>query len=157
MKNWFKKWWNLDCAELDVATAYSNPWGIVFGAVLQLALYFWFFLCTKDETPSFDAKDLKVCALLVAFILCLVYLCVQISRSIKDGKVFSRRNARLIVRMGGLVELFSFVLLVVVGGTPHYWAVFMAAFSMLVGTALQMLGWMINRGVTMQEEQELTI
>ena len=72
MKNWFKKWWNLDCAELDVATAYSNPWGIVFGAVLQLALYFWFFLCTKDETPSFDAKDLKVCALLVAFILCLV-------------------------------------------------------------------------------------
>ena len=75
----------------------------------------------------------------------------------RQGKVFTKDNARLLTRMGNLVTLFSFALSALIFDISQYWTVFVTTFSFLIGGALELTGWMIQRGIDMQKEQELTV
>ena len=157
MKNWIKNWWNIDYLSLEDSSAYKQPWSIVISVVLYLLLDLWLFIGIQESVPSFGNKDLKVCALMIVFLICFIYIWIKIGRNIRQGKVFTKDNARLLTRMGNLVTLFSFALGALIFDISQYWTVFVTTFSFLIGGALELTGWMIQRGIDMQKEQELTI
>lgn len=157
MKNWIKNWWNIDYLSLKDSSAYKQPWSIVISVVLYLLLDLWLFIGIQESVPSFGKKDLKVCALMIVFLIFFIYIWIKIGRNIRQGKVFTKDNARLLTRMGNLVTLFSFVLGALIFDISQYWTVFVTTFSFLIGGALELTGWMIQRGIDMQKEQELTV
>ncbi len=157
MKKWIKNWWNIDFLALENSTAYNHPWGIIISVILYLLLDLWLFLGIQDCVPSFESKDLRVCALFIVYLICFIYIWVKIGKNIKLGKIFTKENARLLTRLGNLVTLFSFALSALIFDLPHYWTIFVVTFSFLIGGAFELTGWMIQRGIDMQKEQELTI
>lgn len=157
MKNWIKNWWNIDYLYLEDSSAYKQPWSIVISVVLYLLLDLWLFIGIQESVPSFGKKDLKVCALMIVFLIFFIYIWIKIGRNIRQGKVFTKDNARLLTRMGNLVTLFSFALGALIFDISQYWTVFVTTFSFLIGGALELTGWMIQRGIDMQKEQELTV
>jgi uncharacterized membrane protein YdbT with pleckstrin-like domain len=94
----------------------------------------------------------------LVFIAVFVYVFVQINKSIAQRKVFTKRNARLFIRLSNVLSVISILSVSIFSRYFNgIWVVLLMLLSFLASMALQTAGWMINKGIQMQEEQELTI
>ena len=159
LKSWFRKWWEIDYQVLDEPDGYSCASWIVFQTLLMAAVFLGIYVWNKDFQIEFNHVDLLACAFVLVFIAAFVYVFIQINKSIAERKVFTKRNARLFIRLSNVLSL-SVVAILSVSISSRYFGmcvVLMMSLSFIASMALQTAGWMINKGIQMQEEQELTI
>lgn len=158
LKSWFRKWWEIDYQVLDEPDGYSCASWIVFQTLLMAAVFLGIYVWNKDFQIEFNRIDLLACAFVLVFIAAFVYVFIQIYKSIAERKVFTKRNARLFIRLSNVLSVISILSVSIFSRYFNgIWVVLLMLLSFLASMALQTAGWMINKGIQMQEEQELTI
>lgn len=158
LKSWFRKWWEIDYQVLDEPDGYSCASWIVFQTLLMAAVFLGIYAWNKDFQIEFNHIDLLACAFVLVFIAAFVYVFIQINKSIAERKVFTKRNARLFIRLSNVLSVISILSVSIFSRYFNgIWVVLLMLLSILASMALQTAGWMINKGIQMQEEQELTI
>ena len=158
LKSWFRQWWEIDYQVLDEPDGYSCASWIVFQTLLMAAVFLGIYVWNKDFQIEFNRVDLLACAFVLVFIAAFVYVFIQINKSIAERKVFTKRNARLFIRLSNVLSVISILSVSIFSRYFNgIWVVLLMLLSFLASMALQTAGWMINKGIQMQEEQELTI
>ena len=158
LKSWFRKWWEIDYQVLDEPDCYSCASWIVLQTMLSAVVFLGIYAWNKDFQIEFNHIDLLACAFVLVFIAVFVYVFVQINKSIAQRKVFTKRNARLFIRLSNVLSVISILSVSIFSRYFNgIWVVLLMLLSFLASMALQTAGWMINKGIQMQEEQELTI
>lgn len=157
LKKWFQKWWNIDCEVLEDPNGYSCTSWIIVKIIAITALLVWLFAFIKDYNIVFDRKDLIVSIFAIPCVAAFVYVYVQINKSIAERKVFTYRNARLLIRLSQIIGGGSVMIVPLAVISDHLWVVFLLLFNSMGAMALNSAGWMIHKGIKMQEEQDLTI
>lgn len=159
LKKRFQKWWNSDYEVLEAPDGYSCTSWIIVKTIAITALLVWLFAFVKDYNIVFDRTDLIVFIFTIPCVAAYVYVYVQINKSIAERKVFTYRNARLFIRLSFFIGIGGGAILIVPLATisDHLWVVLLLLFNSLGSMALNLAGWMIHKGIKMQEEQDLTI
>jgi len=157
LKKWFQKWWNSDYEVLEEPDGYSCTSWIIVKTIAITALLIWLFAFIKDYNIVFDRKDLIVCIFAIPCVAAFVYVYVQINKSIAERKVFTYRNARLLIRLSQIIGGGSVMIVPLAVISDHLWVVLLLLFNSMGAMALNSAGWMIHKGIKMQEEQDLTI
>lgn len=158
LKSWFRKWWEIDYQVLDEPDGYSCASWIVLQTMLSAVVFLGIYAWNKDFQIEFNRIDLLACSFVLVFIAVFVYVFVQINKSIAQRKVFTKRNARLFIRLSNVLSVISILSVSIFSRYFNgIWVVLMMLLSFIASMALQTAGWMINKGIQMQEEQELTI
>ena len=132
LKKWYQKLWKSDYELLEDPDGYSCTSWIIVKTIATTSLLIWLFAFVKDYNIVFGRTDLIVCIFVIPCVAAYVYVYVQINKSIAERKVFTYRNA-------------------------HLWVILLLLFNSLGSMALNLAGWMIHKGIKMQEEQDLTI
>lgn len=166
-KNILKRAWNVMKSDFrekyldgsDEPGAYSNYKSIIFGFAVLCIVYLLVYSPELDFSELDFSLNRKEIGLVIHFAFLMaacIYVCVQLSKSLNLGKVFSIRNGNLISCLGYLFYYTSIVLVTIL--RDHLvLGIIMALFTTLAGWVLWMAGYMIRCGVRMQEEQELTV
>lgn len=158
LKSWFRKWWEIDYQVLDEPDGYSCTSFIVFQVIVSAVIFLGIYAWNKDFHVEFKRVDLLACAFVAVFIAAFVYVFIQINKSIAQRKVFTKHNAHLFIRLSNVLGIISILSVSIFSRySEGIWVVLMMLLSFIASMALQTAGWMINKGIQMQEEQELTI
>lgn len=129
----------------------------VFATVVLLGFFVWDLYAHSDKIPS-------VTQLLQPALLGLYFItgyCIRASfrlgKNIKNGEFFTNENAKIITRMASVVRIC--LMWIVIGGESHIhsWLNLTIVVPILLGGFLDLVGYMVRRGIQMQEEQSLTI
>ncbi len=157
LKKRFQKWWNSDYELLEDPDGYSCTSWIIVKTIAITALLVWLFAFVKDYNIVFDRIDLIVCIFTIPCVAAYIYVYVQINKSIAERKVFTYRNARLFIRLSYIIGGGCMMIVPLATISDHLWVVLLLLFNSLGSMALNLAGWMIHKGIKMQEEQDLTI
>lgn len=157
LKKWFQKWWNCDYEVLEDPDGYSCTSWIIVKTIAITALLILMFAFLKDFNIVFDCKDLIVCIFAIPYVAAYVYVYVQINKSIAERKVFTYRNARLLIHLSYIIGGCNIMIVPLAVISDHLWIILLLLFNSLASMALNLAGWMIHKGIKMQEEQDLTI
>ena len=136
LKKWYQKLWKSDYELLEDPDGYSCTSWIIVKTIATI-----------------------VCIFVIPCVAAYVYVYVQINKSIAERKVFTYRNARLFIRLSFFIGIGGGAILIVPLATisDHLWVILLLLFNSLGSMALNLAGWMIHKGIKMQEEQDLTI
>ena len=159
LKCWLKKWWEIDYVGLDAPDSYRCASWIVFQIIVSAIIFIGIYAWHKGFQVEFNRIDILACAFVSAYIVVFAYVYIQINRSIARRQVFTKRNARMFIRLSNILSVISILSVSIFSrySNDGLWVVLLILLSFLASMALQTAGWMINKGIQMQEEQELTI
>lgn len=132
---------------------YFFIWFAIGMAVVSIAVVLW--NCIRNgQLPDGNVIFDNACVLGIA--IACVSTWFKLDRRVDEGKIFTEENASLIQKLGKIVEVLGIMMFfghVGKGDTTS----FVYCLPLLVGCLMDLIGYMIYRGIKMQQEQELTV
>ena len=128
---------------------------IIYGSLSVLG----FVACVLDwsmmeSLPGWRYVVLTVCGLALAVVSCVMIW--KLMRNVRRHEIFTRTNVSLIKNVGDMVQLYG-LLLMLLGREYGGSRIFMCTVIVLAGTFIQFVSYLVDAGITMREDQELTI
>lgn len=108
-----------------------------------------------DEVLALPIEALVTPMLILAIlVLMCLYTWGRINRNIGKGQFFTHENASLISYFGRVTEVLGIILAVAEFGRVNTWLLsLMIALPLFLGCLFDLIGYLIRRGVQMQEER----
>jgi hypothetical protein len=129
----------------------------ILAALVLVGFFAWDLYAHSDKIPS-------VTQVLQPALLGLYFItgyCIRASfrlgKNIKNGEFFTKENAKIISRMASVVRICLMFIVVAGEHRVHSWLNLTIVVPILLGGFLDLVSYMVRRGIQMQEEQSLTI